>query len=119
MVFSYQSTQVHSTFASDGFKGSRGNKGSKGITPRGITPRGITPRGITPKGITRRNHVSIQGNKGTKSVSITDTNGKERQIQIPLTKKEIQCIRRNEFVPGLFKDCITRIKSRKTRRTRK
>ena len=109
MVFSYQSTQVHSTFASDGFKGSRGNKGSKGITPRGITP----------KGITRRNHVSIQGNKGTKSVSITDTNGKERQIQIPLTKKEIQCIRRNEFVPGLFKDCITRIKSRKTRRTRK
>ena len=109
MVFSYQSTQVHSTFASDGFKGSRGNKGSKGITPRGITP----------KGITRGNHVSIQGNKGTKSVSITDTNGKERQIQIPLTKKEIQCIRRNEFVPGLFKDCITRIKSRKTRRTRK
>ena len=48
--------------------------------------------------------VTINGPKGYKEV-ITSMNGKRRTSKKKLTKKEIECIRRCQFVPGLFKDC--------------
>jgi hypothetical protein len=59
------------------------------------------------KGQTRRNIVSIQNGKGVKAVETYAQNGtlkgrKEKQ----LTKGELECIQKNKFVPGLFKDCV-------------
>jgi hypothetical protein len=48
--------------------------------------------------------VDVNGNKGTKTVIIT-RNGKTKKSVKQLSTKEIECIRRCEFVPGLFKDC--------------
>lgn len=90
-MFVYKSEQVHST---NGITQSFGKMG------------------------TRRNTVSIKNGKGFKAVEIKDTKGRYYK-KVPLTKKEIQCIQRNEFVPGLFRDCIKRQNMRKTRRQRK
>jgi hypothetical protein len=69
---------------------------------------------------TRRNNVTVKGRQGTKSVSFMKNGKKVHTKTIPLTNKEIACIMRREFVPGLFKDCMTmRKNSRKTRRIRK
>jgi predicted ribosome quality control (RQC) complex YloA/Tae2 family protein len=59
------------------------------------------------KGQTRRNSVSIQKGKGVKAVEIYTHDGtlktrKEKQ----LTKTELECIQKNKFIPGLFKDCV-------------
>jgi hypothetical protein len=48
--------------------------------------------------------VVIHGNKGYKQVTVI-TNRKRKTSNKPLTKKEIECIRRCEYVPGLFKGC--------------
>jgi hypothetical protein len=56
----------------------------------------------------RRNktqRVSIKGSKGFKEVMIQGPNGKRRTNKKKLTKKEIQCIRKCQFIPGLFRDC--------------
>lgn len=96
--FSYHSEQVHSSFQNG-------------------------------KGTTRRNIVSIQNGKGTKAVEMYKADGsllqrKEKQ----LTSTELQCIQRNKFIPGLFKDCIKPVSTtspkkssskRKTRRIRR
>ncbi len=80
------------------------------------------------KGYTRRNTVSIKNSKGFKAVEIVDENGKVRSYKKKaLTAKERKCIKRCEFVPGLFKDCtkawkhenMKRLNIRKTRRHRK
>ena len=72
------------------------------------------------KRVTRRNNVVVKGTKGTKTVSIMENGKKVHKKTIPLTKQEIECIGRREFVPGLFKDCMMmRKKGRKTRRLRK
>jgi hypothetical protein len=55
----------------------------------------------------RRNktqRVSIKGSKGFKQVTIQGP-GKKRTSKKPLSKKEIQCIRKCQFIPGLFRDC--------------
>ena len=55
----------------------------------------------------RRNktqRVSIKGSKGFKQVTIQAL-GKSRTSKKPLSKKEIQCIRKCQFIPGLFRDC--------------
>jgi hypothetical protein len=52
----------------------------------------------------RRQIVDVNGNKGTKIVIIT-RNGKTKKSIKPLSAKEIECIRKCEFVPGLFNEC--------------
>ena len=48
--------------------------------------------------------VTIRGKSGYKSVSFY-VNGRKKTSKRKLTKKEIDCIRRCQFIPGLFKDC--------------
>ena len=69
------------------------------------------------KKYTRRNIVSIKNGKGFKALEIIDEKGRYYKKK-PLTTKELKCIERKEFIPGLFKDCIKREKMRKTRRQR-
>jgi hypothetical protein len=60
-------------------------------------------------GKTRRNIVSIKNGKGYKSVEIFGANGKVKtRKRRALKKSELDCIHRNKFIPGLFKDCISR-----------
>jgi len=53
--------------------------------------------------------VTIRGASGYKSV-MTQFNGRKKTSKRKLTKKEIQCIRRCQFIPGLFKDCEACVK---------
>jgi hypothetical protein len=87
--FTYHSEQVHSSF-------------------------------VNGKGQTRRNAVSIQDGKGKKSVEVYDMKGNiQSKREKELTKTELECIRKNKFIPGLFKDCITPLRLKgKTRRRR-
>jgi len=48
--------------------------------------------------------VTIRGKVGHKSVTI-QTDGRKKTSKRKLTKKEIKCIQRCQFIPGLFKDC--------------
>jgi hypothetical protein len=74
---------------------------------------------------TRKNIVNIKNNKGTKRVEEYDSAGKLiRKSEKPLSKPQIRKIKKNIFIPGLFKDCIGNSCSpskttarRKTRRT--
>jgi hypothetical protein len=87
--FSYHSEQVHSSF-------------QKG------------------KGQTRRNIVDIKDGKGSKAVETYDVNGKRISRQEKkLTPSELNCIQRNKFIPGLFKDCIKPMRSATKTRRRK
>jgi hypothetical protein len=79
--FSYHSEQVHSSFQNG-------------------------------KGQTRRNIVDIKDGKGSKAVETYDANGKRISRQEKkLTSSELECIQRNKFIPGLFKDCIKPLRS--------
>jgi hypothetical protein len=87
--FSYHSEQVHSAFTNG-------------------------------KGYTRRNIVDIKDGKGLKAVETYDANGKRLSRQEKtLTASELECIQRNKFIPGLFKDCIKPMRSGATRSTKK
>jgi len=62
------------------------------------------------KGKTKTQRVAIHGNKGYKVVTVinkgTRKNGKNRKSNKKrLSKKEIECIRKCQFIPGLFSDC--------------
>ena len=48
--------------------------------------------------------VVIHGKKGYKEVTVI-TNGKRTTSRKKLNKKELACIRRCEYMPGLFKQC--------------
>jgi hypothetical protein len=48
--------------------------------------------------------VTIRGTTGYKSVTV-HSNGRKKTSKRKLTKKEIDCIRRCQFIPGLFKSC--------------
>jgi hypothetical protein len=88
-----------------------------------------TSKNGKPSGQTRRNVVDIQNNTGTKSVNVYDASGKQIQANSkPLNQEEIQKIRANIFIPGLFNDCQGKpckkaiqngSKTRKNRKTRK
>jgi hypothetical protein len=59
------------------------------------------------KGQTRRNVVDVKNGKGTKSVEVYDVSGKvKNRKEKVLTESELDCIKRNQFIPGLFKDCV-------------
>jgi len=53
--------------------------------------------------------VTIRGASGYKSV-MTQINGRKKTSKRKLTKNEIKCIRRCQFIPGLFKDCESCVK---------
>jgi len=58
------------------------------------------------KGRTKIQSVSIRGKKGTKSVQIKDRAGRvTKKSSKKLSKKEMECIRKCQFIPGLFRDC--------------
>lgn len=70
----------------------------------------------------QENTVNISKGKGTKTVKVTQ-NGKTRKTSRKLTDNDIECIRRHQFIPGLFSDCLTdvnvRLASSNTRRSSK
>lgn len=72
-------------------------------------------------GHTRRNIVSINSGKGLKAVEHYDAAGTLlSRAQKALTAAELDCIRRNQFIPGLFKDCIQPLPLKsKTRKAKK
>jgi hypothetical protein len=52
----------------------------------------------------RRQIVDINGKNGTNTVIVT-RNGKKQKSTKSLSPKEIECIRKCQFMPGLFKSC--------------
>jgi hypothetical protein len=60
---------------------------------------------ITPKE-TKITRVTVKGKRGYKSVEIRHKGKKTRKSKKALTSKQIGCIKRCEFIPGLFKDCM-------------
>ncbi len=84
--FSYHSEQVHSVFENG-------------------------------KGQTRRNIVDIKDGKGSKAVETYAADGNLlRRIEKPLTATELDCIQKNKFIPGLFKDCLKPLKNNSSTR---
>lgn len=57
-------------------------------------------------GKTKITEVHIKGNKGRKSVTIKNCSGKKiKSSKKRLTRKEMRCIKKCQFIPGLFRDC--------------
>jgi len=58
------------------------------------------------KGETKTNRVSIRGKSGYKFITIRNRSGRVvKKSKKRLTRKEVSCIKRCKFIPGLFKDC--------------
>jgi len=53
---------------------------------------------------TKTQTVTIKGKKGNKSVTINNKSGK-KTMKKKLTAKEINCIKKCQYLPGLFKSC--------------
>jgi hypothetical protein len=71
------------------------------------------------KGQTRRNIVDVKNGAGTKSVEVYDASGKVKtKKEKVLTESELNCIKRNQFIPGLFKDCVKSLSLPKPRHSR-
>ena len=59
-------------------------------------------RGI---GQTKTKRVTVRGKTGYKMVTIRRSGRVTRKSKKRLTQSEIKCIKRCQFIPGLFKDC--------------
>lgn len=58
------------------------------------------------KGQTKTNRVTIKGKSGYKMITLRNQSGRvTKKSKKRLSQKEIKCIQRCQFVPGLFKDC--------------
>ena len=58
------------------------------------------------KGQTRTNRVTIKGKSGYKMITIRNKSGRvTKKSKKRLSRDEIKCIKKCQFVPGLFKDC--------------
>lgn len=62
------------------------------------------------KGKTKTQRVNINGNKGYKMVTVLNKTSKNdrkkcKKYKKRLSKKEIKCIKKCQFMPGLFNDC--------------
>ena len=58
------------------------------------------------KGQTKTNRVLIKGKSGYKMITVRNKSGKiTKKSKKRLTRKEIKCIQRCQFIPGLFRDC--------------
>ena len=69
-------------------------------------------------GQTRKNSVAIKNGKGHKSIEIFSADGKLlSRKEKALSATELNCIRRNKFIPGLFKDCIKPLQNTKAARS--
>ena len=64
---------------------------------------------VNGKVVHNEKNVSITNGKGTKSVVVTE-NGKTRKAQKSLNTNELRCIRKHQYVPGLFSDCIKNVR---------
>jgi hypothetical protein len=63
------------------------------------------------KGLTKTNRVTIRGKRGFKMITIRNKSGRvTKKSKKSLTQKEIKCIKKCEFIPGLFKDCESCLK---------
>ena len=60
---------------------------------------------------TKKNIVNIENGKGTKTVTMV-TNGNSRSSTKKLSAAEIRKIRKNEFIPKLFKSCTDCLNAR-------
>jgi hypothetical protein len=59
------------------------------------------------KGLTKTQRVTVRGKSGYKMVTLRNKSGRvTKKSKKKLTQKEIKCIQRCEFIPGLFKDCM-------------
>lgn len=61
---------------------------------------------VNGKGKTVRKEVNINNEKGTKTVIMRNERGKTRRSTVKIGENELEKIRRNIFVPGLFRECI-------------
>jgi len=64
---------------------------------------------------TKKQEVHIKGKNGTKSVTVSNGTGtrisngtRKKTMKKKLTLKEINCIKRCQYVPGLFRECTPR-----------
>jgi len=58
-------------------------------------------------GRTKVRRVTIKGKVGYKSITFRNKSGRvTKKVKKRLTRKEISCIQRCHFVPGLFTDCL-------------
>ena len=58
------------------------------------------------KGQTKTHRVTIRGKSGYKMITVRNKSGRvTKKSKKRLTQKEIACIKKCQFVPGLFKDC--------------
>ena len=58
------------------------------------------------KGQTKTNRVTVKGKIGYKSITIRNKSGRiTKKSKKRLSQKEVGCIKRCQFMPGLFKDC--------------
>ena len=60
---------------------------------------------VNGKEKTKIQRVDIRGKTGWKSVTIKQNKGARKTSKKRLTSKEIQCIKKCQFIPGLFGDC--------------
>jgi transcription antitermination factor NusA-like protein len=54
---------------------------------------------------TKTQRVIIRGKNGHKEVTVQQNGRRSKTTKKKLSKKEIDCIRKCQFIPGLFKDC--------------
>jgi hypothetical protein len=58
------------------------------------------------KGQTKVKRVTIRGKSGYKMVTIRNISGRiTKKSKKRLSSREIKCIKKCQFVPGLFRDC--------------
>ena len=63
------------------------------------------------KGQTKTNRVTIKGKSGYKMITIRNKSGRvTKKSKKRLTQKEIKCIQRCQFIPGLFNECLKCLK---------
>lgn len=65
---------------------------------------------VNGKTVQRENIVTVNNGKGTKSIVVRE-NGKTRKSEKPLNSKELRCIRKHKYMPGLFQDCVRLLNS--------
>lgn len=61
---------------------------------------------VNGKGKTLIKEVNIKNGRGKKTVIVRNEKGKTRKSTIPIKTDELDKIRRNIFIPGLFRECL-------------
>ena len=59
----------------------------------------------------KTNHVTVRGKTGYKMITVRNKSGRAtKKSKKRLSQKEIKCIKRCQFIHGLFKDCESCLK---------